>query len=125
MVTRSVSVHRYPYFLLKLVWSVAVGMPLFARELERDHGRELSRPPFSEVRSPYLLFRALQERRPPIDTTRQAVKTWWQTYRSTSGMRIGSAEELEEKHGADLRDLVFCSVLVAAQMSRGLTNRSA
>ena len=100
-------------------------MPLFARDLEREHGRELARPPFSEVRSPYLLFRALQERRPPIDTTRQAVKTWWQTYRSTSGMRIGSAEELEEQHGAELRGLVPFSFLVAAEMSRGHTNRSA
>ena len=100
-------------------------MPLFARDLEREHGRELARPPFSEVRSPYLLFRALQERRPPIDTTRQAVKTWWQTYRSTPGTRIGSAEELEEKHGADLRVLVPFSFLVAAEMSRGLTNKSA
>ena len=85
-------------------------MPLFARELERDHGRELARPPFNDARSPYLLFRALQERRPPIDTTRRAVNTWWQTYRATPGTRIASVEELEEKHGADLRALVAASV---------------
>ena len=52
-------------------------MPLFAADLERVHGAELGRPPLSEVQSAYLLYKALQDRR--IDTTKQAVKTWWES----------------------------------------------
>ena len=51
-------------------------MPLFSVDLERLHGAELARPPFSEARSSILLYKLLQERRPRIDTTKQTVKTW-------------------------------------------------
>ena len=82
-------------------------MPLFAADLERLHGAELSRPPLSEVRSPYLLYKALQERR--IDTTKQAVKTWWGQYRRSpeeSAERVGSVESLESQYGDSIRQRV-------------------
>ena len=82
-------------------------MPLFAADLERLHGAELARPPLSEVRSAYLLYKALQERR--IDTTKQAVKTWWGQYRRSpdeSGERVGSVESLESLYGDSIRQHV-------------------
>ena len=45
------------------------------------HGAELARPPLSEAKSPYLLYKLLQEPRPRIDTSKQAVKTWFAQYR--------------------------------------------
>ena len=82
-------------------------MPLFAADLERLHGAELARPPLSEVRSAYLLHQALEARRPRIDTTKQAVKTWWNKYRRTpdgSGERIHSVETLESQYGDSIRE---------------------
>ena len=84
-------------------------MPLVAADLERLHGAELARPPLSEVRSPYLLYKALQERRPRIDTTKQGVKTWWGQYRRSpdeSAERVGSVEPLESLYGDSIRQLV-------------------
>ena len=80
-------------------------MPLFAADLERLHGAELARPPLSEARSPYLLYKMLQERRPRIDTTKQAVKTWFGQYRrDVAGERVHSTEELERVYGDCIRD---------------------
>ena len=84
-------------------------MPLFAADLERLHGAELARPPLSEAKSPYLLHKALQERRPRIDTTKQAVKTWWAQYRRSpgeAGDRVSSVEALEAEHGESIRQRV-------------------
>ena len=82
-------------------------MPLLrALDLQRLYGAELARPPLSEVRSAYLLHRALEARRPRIDTTKQAVKTWWDKYRRTpdgSGQRIHDVEMLESEYGDSLR----------------------
>ena len=82
-------------------------MPLFAADLERLHGAELARPPLSEAKSPYLLYKMLQERRPRIDTTKQAVKTWFGQYRRSAdvaGERVHSTEELERVYGDCIRD---------------------
>ena len=84
-------------------------MPLFAADLERLHGAELARPPLSEVRSPYLLYKALQERRPRIDTTKQAVNTWWGQHRRSpdeSAERVGSVESLESQYRDSIRQRV-------------------
>ena len=84
-------------------------MPLFAADLQRLHGAELARPPLSEMRSAYLLHRALDARRPRIDTTKQAVKTWWRKYRRTpdgSGERIENVEILESQYGDSLRERI-------------------
>ena len=81
-------------------------MPLLARDLQQLHGAELARPPLSELRSAYLLHRALDERRPRIPTTLQTVRTWWGNYRSApdgSGHRIDDAEMLESEYGDSLR----------------------
>ena len=82
-------------------------MPLFAADLQRLHGAELARPPLSEARSPYLLHKALEERQPRIDTTRQAVKTWWNQYRRSPdgcGERVDSVESLESQYGDSIRE---------------------
>jgi len=82
-------------------------MPLFAADLERLHGAELARPPLSEARSPYLLHKALEARQPRIDTTRQAVKTWWNQYRRSTdgcGERVDSVESLESQYGDSIRE---------------------
>ena len=79
---------------------------LNAAELQQLHGAELARPPLSELRSAYLLHRALGERRPCIFTTWQAVRTWWAKYRSApdgSGHRIDDEEMLESEYGDSLR----------------------
>ena len=84
-------------------------MPLFAADLQRLHGAELARPPLSEVRSAYLLHQALEARRPRIDTTKQAVHTWWNKYRRTpdgSGERIHNVEILESQYGDSLRERI-------------------
>ena len=84
-------------------------MPLFAADLQRLHGAELARPPLSEVRSAYLLHQALEARQPRIDTTKQAVKTWWNQHRRApeeAGERVHSVESLEAEHGDSIRQLV-------------------
>ena len=78
---------------------------LSAADLQRLHGAELAARAL-EVRSAYLLHRALDERRPCILTTWQAVRTWWSKYRSApdgSGHRIDDAEMLESEYGDSLR----------------------
>ena len=82
-------------------------MQLFAIDLQRLHGAELARAPLSAARSPYLLYKALQQRRPRIDTTIRAVITWWQKYRHPSdgcGERVGSVEALESEYGDSIRE---------------------
>ena len=88
-------------------------MPLLARDLQRLYGAELARPPLSEVRSAYLLHRALilctdkRDRRRRIDTTQQAVKTWWDKYRCPAdggGERVHSVETLESQYGDSIRE---------------------
>ena len=81
-------------------------MPLFAADLERLHGAELARPPLSEARLPYLLYKMLQERRPRIDTPKAAVKTWFGKYRLSpdeAGERAHPSEELERVYGDRIR----------------------
>ena len=81
-------------------------MALYAAELQQLHGAELARPPLSELESPYLLHRALDARRPRIPTTHQAVRTWWNNYRSGldgSDQRIHDVEMLESEYGDSLR----------------------
>ena len=81
-------------------------LPLHAAELQQLHGAELARPPLSELQSAYLLHRALDARRPRIPTTHQAVRTWWNNYRSGldgSDQRIHDVEMLESEYGDSLR----------------------
>ena len=62
-----------------------------------SHGAELARPPLSEAKTPYLLYKAFEERRPRIDTTKHAVKTWFGKYRRApdeAGERVASCEDL-------------------------------
>ena len=83
-------------------------MPLSAGDLERLHGAELARPPLSEAKSPYLLYKMLQERRPRIDTSKQVVKTWWARYRQSPdepGERVDSVESLESLRGESICQL--------------------
>ena len=81
---------------------------LNAAELQQLHGAELARPPLSELRSAYLLHRALGERRPRILTTWQAVRTWWSKYRSAPDgfERIDNVEMLESQYGDSLRERI-------------------
>ena len=80
---------------------------LNAAELQQLHGAELARPPLSELRSAYLLHRALDARRPRILITYQAVRTWWSKYRfDGSAQRIDNVEMLESQYGDSLRECI-------------------
>ena len=81
--------------------------PIRAATLQAIHGAEMARAPLSAARSPYLLHKALQQRRPRIDTTLQAVITWWHKYRHPpdgSGERVQSVEALESEYGDSIRE---------------------
>ena len=66
-------------------------MALRAAELERRHGSELARPPFSGAKSPYLLAKLLKDA--GIVTTYPAVRTWWASYRKASNTNIFPRDE--------------------------------
>ena len=66
-------------------------MALRADELERRHGSELARPPFSGAKSPYLLAKLLKDA--GIVTTYPAVRTWWASYRKASKINIFFARD--------------------------------
>ena len=53
--------------------------------------------------SPYLLHKACHERRPKIDVTYAAVRTWWDKYRIVTTASVSTAKDLEDKHGEQLR----------------------
>ena len=75
-------------------------MPLSAKQLQEQYGELLQSPPLSECPSAYLLHSALSSRRPPIDVSMAAVKTWWQKYKHGQiQLSVSSAKELQEKYG--------------------------
>ena len=79
-------------------------MTLRASGLRRQHGAELALPPYSEATSAGHLFILLQQRRPRMDTTEAAVRTWFGKYRTTSdATRVSSASDLEAVSGEHLR----------------------
>ena len=61
-----------------------------------------------EVRSGYLLHRALEARRPRIHTTFAAVRLWWMKYRLPDGPveRIDNVDLLESEYGESLRQCI-------------------
>ena len=82
-------------------------MTLRANDLQRLHGAELALPPYSEATTAGQLFNLLQQRRPPVNTTFEAVRTWFGKYRSTTaGTRVSSASDLEAVSGEHLRHLI-------------------
>ena len=54
-------------------------MALTAAELQRLHGTELARAPYSDAKSPYLLCKIRTES--GINITHQVARTWWASYR--------------------------------------------
>ena len=73
---------------------------LSANELQGRYASLLAQPPFCHAASPYLLHRALSSRRPPIDVSLAAVKTWWEKCKiGQIELSVSSAKELEEKYG--------------------------
>ena len=82
-------------------------MALRAEDLQRLHGAELALPPYSEATSSGILFKLLEQRRPRVYTSKEAVRTWWGKYRTAPGVtRVSSVEELEAVSGEHLRHLV-------------------
>ena len=77
---------------------------LTAEALQRLYGQELASEPYINVTSPMYLFQALQQRRPALEGTEQACKTWCRKYRTPAGgIRRHSLEELESRYGAVAR----------------------
>ena len=82
-------------------------MSLRANDLQRLHGAELALPPYSEATTAGQLFNLLQQRRPPVNTTFEALRTWYGKYRRTSdATRVSSASDLEAVSGEHLRQLM-------------------
>ena len=82
-------------------------MTLRANDLQRLHGAELALPPYSEATTAGQLFNLLQQRRPPVNTTFEGVRTWYGKYRRTSdATRVSSASDLEAVSGEHLRHLM-------------------
>ena len=67
-------------------------------ELQTQHGQLLLQPPFSECPTPFLLHKALQQRRPIINVTMGVAKEWVKKYK-VGGQLVSSAKELQEKYG--------------------------
>ena len=75
-------------------------------QLEEQYGELLRQAPYSEAASPYLLHKALTNRRPPIAVSHAAVKHWWKTYKVSGGAEpLKSAQELEEKYGDSITSI--------------------
>ena len=75
-------------------------MTLRANDLQRLHGAELALPPYSEATTAGQLFNLLEQRRPLVNTTSRAVRTWFDKYRTTSdSTRVSSASDLEAVSG--------------------------
>ena len=75
-----------------------------AAELQRLHGGLLATAPYVDL-SPYRLVKALAEQ--GIIITEPLARMWASKYRTPAGAeRVESADELEERYGADARELV-------------------
>ena len=76
--------------------------------MQEQYGDMLLQPPFSEAASPYYLHQALTRRQPPLAVSAAAVKEWFKKYRGAAGAQSqGNAQDLEDKYGEILRDLVW------------------
>ena len=81
---------------------------LTASELQERHGTLLSQPPYSEVDTPYLLHKGLQERDPAIQVSLKAVTVWWNKYKMpANAVTVASAHELEELDGDSIRHVAM------------------
>ena len=79
---------------------------LSAQQLQEKYGDMLAGPPWSDLKSAYLLQRALQRRRPAVPVSVAAVKTWIGKYRIASGgYSINTAEELQDQYGSSILPL--------------------
>ena len=76
-----------------------------AWQLEEQYGKLLRQTPYSDAGSPYLLHKALNQKRPPVKVCYGAVRTWWGKYRTPAEASITNATELDEKYGELLRSL--------------------
>ena len=75
-----------------------------AAELQRLHGGLLATAPYVDL-SPYRLVKALAEQ--GIIITEPLARMWASKYRTPAGAeRVESADELEERYGADARQLL-------------------
>ena len=82
-------------------------MTLRANDLQRLHGAELALPPHSEATTAGQLFNLLEQRRPRVNITFEAVRTWFCKYRTTSdATRVSSASDIEAVFGDHLRHLI-------------------
>ena len=80
-------------------------MNLTAEDLQRRHGDVLSQPPLCACASPRYLFQALTGMSPPVRVTEATVKQWWKKYKVSTELSCTSAQQLEDEHGASIRDL--------------------
>ena len=79
-------------------------MTLRANYLQRLHGAELASQPYSEATTAGQLFNLLKQRRPQLNTTKEAVRTWFGKYRTIpDATRVSSASDLESVSGEHLR----------------------
>jgi hypothetical protein len=60
-----------------------------AKQLQLRYGQLLQQPPWNTYGSAYILHKELQARKPPIDVSHQAVRTWWQKYRISNQVSPG------------------------------------
>ena len=72
---------------------------LTADTFEAQYG-SVVRAEFSEIRTPYLLQKALAARKPAIQTTVALLKVWFlKTSMAEGSVKVDSAEELQEQYG--------------------------
>ena len=91
---------RNLYLRRRLCSSLDSMAELRSGDLERLHGAELRQ--LGDATAGMMLQR-LKERHPRIRTTIQAVRTWRKNYLRDSAHRISSVDELEDRHGEELR----------------------
>ena len=80
----------------------ALAKPIFLStdELQAQHGELLSQSPYTECPSPFLLHKALHQRRPIIHVTVGVAKEWCKKYRvGAQQVGVSSAKELQDNYG--------------------------
>ena len=80
--------------------NLSIMSDLRAIDLERLHGAELRQLGDATAG---MMLQILRERHPRIRTTLQAVRTWRNNYLRDSAQRISAVDELEARHGDELR----------------------
>ena len=74
-------------------------------DLQSKYGSELSDGPLSQCTSAYYLHKALTAK--GIKVTIGVVKEWWKKHKVVTGPSITSAKDLQEQHGALVKDLAI------------------